>query len=272
MSWYQAAILGLVQGATEFLPVSSSGHLALVSHFLDLHIDQSVAFVVVVHFGTLLAVFAYYGQDFVRMLKSLVVWQSTDEVQHQQLSQSRRLVGLLLIGTVPAALAGYLLEDAVEQLFGSILVVGLALITTGLILLAANWLQGKKERDRTTVADALIIGVAQATALVPGLSRSGCTIAGGLARGLQRDWAPRFAFLLSAPVILGGTVLQAFELAAEPPEPGMLACYLLGATVAAVSGYVAIRVVVGAVRAGNLVYFAGYCVVVGVVTVIVAGY
>ena len=271
MSWLQAVVLAVVQGASEFLPISSSGHLALVARLLGVG-QLPLAFVVVVHLGTLLAVFAYYRQDFARMLKSLVIWKSADEAQHQRLAQSRRLVGLLAIGTLPAAIVGYLVEDAVQQLFGNILIVGLALIGTGLILVAANWLRGKKDQTETTVPDALIVGLAQALALVPGISRSGCTIAGGLARGLQRDWAPRFAFLLSAPVILGGSVLAALELAAEPPEPGMLACYLLGAAVAAASGYLAIRVVVGAVRAGNLVYFAGYCVVVGAVTIVATGF
>ena len=271
MTWIDAIVLGVVQGATEFLPVSSSGHLALVSQLLDIS-QLPLAFVVVVHFGTLLGVFAYYWRDFAQMLKSLVVWASEDQAEHEQLTRARRLVGLLLIGTIPAAVLGYLFEDTVEQLFDNILAVGLALIATGLILLGVNWLTGQKDRSHTTLVDAVIIGIAQALALVPGLSRSGCTIAAGLVRGLQRDWAPRFAFLLSAPVILGGTALEAARLAAQPPEPGMLVAYLVGGVVAAISGYVAINIVVRAVRAGNLIYFAGYCVLVGVVTVIAVGF
>ena len=267
MSWLQAVALALVQGATEFLPVSSSGHLALASHVLGIG-QLPLAFVVVVHFGTVLAVFAYYWPDFAQMLKSLVIWRGSNEIEHQRLAGSRRLVLLLLVGTLPAALAGSLWDETVEQLFSNRLLVGLALMLTGLILLTVNWVHGKKDQTRTTMADAVIIGLAQAAALVPGISRSGCTIAGGLARGLQRDWAPRFAFLLSAPVIVGGTALQALKLAGEPSEPGMLVCYLLGVAVAAVSGYLAIRLVVGAVRAGNLAYFAVYCLLVGAVTMI----
>lgn len=266
----QAVILGIVQGATEFLPISSSGHLALVSRLWGTE-QLPLAFVVVLHFGTLLAVFAYYRQDFGQILKSLLIWHAQDEVQRHQLAQSRRLLGLLIVGTLPAAVIGYLFEDTVQRLFSSILVVGLALIATGLILVAVNRLRGAKDQPGTTVADAVIIGLAQAVALVPGLSRSGCTIAGGLARGLHRDWAPRFAFLLSAPVILGGTALEVARLVAQPPASGMLAAYLIGGIVAAISGYVAINIVVRAVRAGNLIYFAAYCILVGVVAVIMAG-
>jgi len=270
VSLAQAITLGIVQGATEFLPVSSSGHLALVSQLLG--IKPPLTFFVVVHFGTLLAIFAYYRQDFAQMLKSLVVWNPADESGYDKLTQSRRLVGLLIVGTLPAALIGYLFEDIVEQLFRSVLAVGLALIGTGLILLAVNWLRGHKHLPRTTAVDAVIVGCAQAVAIMPGLSRSGCTIAAGLASGLQRDWAPRFAFLLSAPVILGGTVLEAARFVAQPGEPTMWLSYLVGGIVAAISGYVAINIVVRAVRAGNLMYFAAYCILVGAVTTIVVGF
>ena len=184
MSTIAAVVLGIVQGATEFLPVSSSGHLVLVSQLLRIP-ELPLAFVVVVHFGTLLGVLAYYRQDFAQMLRSLVVWKASNEAAQAQLSSSRRLVGLLLVGTIPAAALGYLFEGTVEQLFDNLVAVGLALIGTGLILLAVNWLKGHKDRSRTTIIDALIIGLGQAVALVPGLSRSGCTIAAGLARGLQ---------------------------------------------------------------------------------------
>jgi len=268
VSIVEAVVLGIVQGATEFLPVSSSGHLALVSRLL--HISQlPLAFVVVVHFGTLIGVFAYYWQDFAQMLKSLVVWKTEDQVEGEKLTKARRLVGLLLVGTIPAAVLGYLFEDVVAGLFNSPVAVGLALIATGLVLVAVNWLAGHKHQSGTTVGDVVIIGLGQAVALVPGLSRSGCTIAAGLARGLQRDWAPKFAFLLSVPVILGGTVLEATRLAAQPPQSAMLAAYLVGGIVAAISGYVAINVVVRAVRGGNLIYFAGYCVLLGGLTVLV---
>ncbi len=270
MSWLTAVILGAVQGATEFLPISSSGHLVIFSRLRGCA-ELPLAFVVITHFGTLLAVVAYYRSDFADMIRSLAVWSSADPEQHQQLHQSRRLVGLLVLGTIPAALAGMLLEDYVAQLFNSLLVVGIALVITGLILLAVNWLSGRKERDSTTLVDALLIGVAQAVALVPGISRSGCTIAAGLGRGLHRDWAPRFAFLLSAPVILGGTVFEAIRLVQNPISSQQLGIYLLGGLVAAVAGYFAVHLVVKAVRQGNLIYFSAYCIVVGIATALVGG-
>jgi len=312
VSWLVAVILGAVQGATEFLPVSSSGHLVIFSRLCGCP-ELPLAFVVITHFGTLLAVVAYYRRDFADMIRSLLVW-SPDEGQphrpgdarparqappggkqegpverseagprdkvavlpdesevHGRLRQSRRLVVLLLVGTIPAAVAGVLFEDKVEELFSNIVAVGAALVITGLILLAVNWLSGRKEEERTTVVDALVIGVAQAAALVPGISRSGSTIAAGLGRGLHRDWAPRFAFLLSAPVILGGSGLEIVRLIQQPVASAQLAMYLLGGLVAAATGYFAVHLVVKAVRQGNLIYFSGYCIVFGIAVVLAGG-
>ena len=269
MSWLVAAVLGIVQGTTEFLPVSSSGHLVIVSKLLNVETDKWLAFVVITHFGTLLAVVAYYRQDFARMLRSLFVWSASEPSQQTQLTAGRRLVGLLIIGTIPAALAGFLLEEQIENLFDSLPAVGIALIITGLILLAVNWLAGRKEQPNTTVVDTLLIGTAQVLALAPGISRSGTTIAAGLSRGLHRDWAPRFAFLLSAPVILGGTVFEAIRLVQNPISSQQLGMYLLGGLAAAISGYFAVHLVVRTVRAGNLIYFSGYCILVGIITAVV---
>jgi len=269
MSWLVAAVLGIVQGATEFLPISSSGHLVIFRELLHAQPQQWLAFVVITHFGTLLAVVAYYRQDFARMLRSLFVWSASKPSQQKQLTAGRRLVGLLIIGTIPAALAGLLLEEQIENLFDSLPAVGIALIMTGLILLAVNWLAGRKEQRQTTAFDALLIGTAQAVALVPGISRSGLTIAAGLGRGLHRDWAPQFAFLLSAPVILGGTVFQIIKLVQNPVSSQQLGIYLLGGLTAAISGYFAVHLVVRVVRAGNLIYFSGYCILVGIITIVI---
>ncbi len=267
MSWLTALILGVAQGATEFLPVSSSGHLVIVSKLCGW--EMPLAFVVITHFGTLLAVIVYYRQDFARMLRSLFVWSASESSQQKQLTAARRLVGLLVIGTIPAALAGLLLEEQIENLFDSLPAVGIALIITGLILLAVNWLAGQKEQCQTTAIDALLIGIAQVLALAPGISRSGTTIAVSLARGLHRDWAPRFAFLLSAPIILGGTVFQVIRLVQNPIGSPQLGIYLLGGLTAGISGYFAVHLVVRTVRAGNLIYFSGYCILVGIITTVI---
>ena len=266
MTWLAAVILGAVQGATEFLPVSSSAHLAIVARLLKVDAEGLLAFFVILHFGTLLAVVTYYRRDFAAMLRSLVVWSTADPAEQSLLGQSRKLLGLLLIGTIPAALAGVLLEDRIAALFSSMLAVGLALVITGLVLLAVNWHSGRRGPAETGLREALVIGVAQACALPPGISRSGMTIAAGLACGLHRDWAPRFAFLFSVPVILGGTLLEAKRLLEHPLAGNQLALYLLGGLVAALAGYLAVHVVVRAVRAGNLIYFAAYCILLGTVT------
>ena len=270
MSWLVAIILGAVQGATEFLPVSSSGHLVIFSKLLNVETDEWLAFVVITHFGTLLAVVAYYRRDFAGIVRSLLVWSTVDSRQRQELSQARKLLGLLMLGTIPAALAGVLLEDYVVQLFSSLSAVGAALVVTGLILLAVNWLTGQREQKQTTIIDALLIGMAQAVALVPGISRSGSTIAAGLGLGLHRDWAPHFAFLLSVPVILGGTALEVKRLIESPAGSAQLAIYLLGGVAAAVTGFAAVHLVVRIVRQGNLIYFSVYCILLGTVTVVLS--
>jgi len=268
VSWLTALILGVVQGTTEFLPVSSSGHLVIVSKLCGW--EMPLAFVVITHFGTLLAVIAYYWRDFADMLRGLFIWSASKPSQQTQLTAARRLVGLLIIATIPAALAGLVLEHQIEGLFDRLSVVGVALIITGLILLSVNWLAGRKEQHQTTALDALLIGIAQVLALAPGISRSGTTIAAGLARGLHRDWAPRFAFLLSAPVILGGTVFEAIKLVQNPISSQQLGIYLLGGVTAAIFGYFAVHLVVRAVHTGNLIYFSTYCILVGI-TIIAIG-
>ncbi len=267
MSWLSAVVLGILQGATEFLPISSSGHLAIVSQWCNW--EMPIAFVVIAHFGTLLAVIAYYRHDFADMLRSLFVWSASEPSQQAQLTAGRQLVGLLIVGTIPAALAGFFFEQQIEELFCSLQAVGIALVITGLILLAVNWLAGRKEQRQTTVLDALLIGTAQMLALVPGISRSGTTIAAGLARGFHRQWAPRFAFLLSAPVILGGTVFEAVKLAQSPISLQQLGTYLLGGLVAAISGYFSVHLVVKAVRTGNLIFFSVYCILIGIITAVI---
>lgn len=269
MSLFSALILALVQGATEFLPVSSSGHLALVGKLLGLPEEQvPLDFVVVVHFGTLLSVLVFYRRDLWAMVRSLApAGEEDDEARGERLGY-RRLLGLLLLGTVPAAAAGLLLEDAVERLFGSVALVGAALLVTAGVLAAVSRLDGARQMARTGVREALVVGVAQALALAPGISRSGMTIAGGLVAGLRREWAPRFAFLLSVPVILGGSLVELRRMVGGVTGASFDPLSYLAATVtAAVSGYIAIVIVTDSVKRGNLLYFAAYCLAVGLAAI-----
>ncbi|MDH3539648.1 MAG: undecaprenyl-diphosphate phosphatase [Acidimicrobiia bacterium] len=248
-----SALWGLVQGLTEFLPISSSGHLVLVPAFLNKDAPD-LATTAVLHLGTLAAVLWYFRRD--------IAWL----VRTDRDPQAWHIVKLLALGTVPAVVAGLLLESTLEDLFHSPTRVGLALIFTGIVLLAGgSFHRLTRTLEEAGVPDAIIVGSAQAVALVPGVSRSGMTITASLGRGFTKEQSARFSFLLAVPVILGGGAKQMLDLAGEG---GLEWDLLVGVLVAAVSGYVAIAVLIKALIRYGLEPFALYCFAVGLVAVI----
>jgi len=271
MGTAEALVLAIIQGLTEFLPVSSSGHLA-IGHWLfqlgsDEGLELPLSFVVMVHFGTLLAVVAHYRRDLYEIVRDIAAPRD-EESGKVKPGWGRRLALLLVIATVPGALGGFFLEDMLDTLIDIPWVVGVALLLTATALLVSERVaaQDRSEKD-TTLLDAVLIGLAQMAALIPGISRSGSCIAAGLGRGFDRDWAPRFAFLMSVPVILGGTIFKVADmLSGEGAE--QLGLYSLCALVSAVTGYVAVGWVIGWVRAGNLKYFSAHCYAVGLVVIV----
>lgn len=250
---FDAALWGLVQGLTEFLPISSSGHLVLVPAFLGEE-PPGIGVTAVLHLGTLAAVVAYYRRDLVHLART-----------HRK-PESRRILVLLALGTVPAVIAGLLLADTLDELFDDPFLVGIALILTGVVLLASSFIVGRTRRlEQGKVADAVTVGLAQASALIPGISRSGMTITAGLGRGFDRTESARFSFLLAIPVIAGAGLFEALELA---DSGGFDAATLVGVVVAAVSGYLAIAFLLRILTRYGLRPFAGYCFVVGVAALI----
>ncbi|NLO07100.1 MAG: undecaprenyl-diphosphate phosphatase [candidate division WS1 bacterium] len=269
MGAVEAIVLAVVQGLTEFLPVSSSGHLALGHWLLGLGAEETelpLAFVVFVHFGTLMAVVVYYWSDLAEIVRD-VFRPNRAEGEGETCGWGRRLLILLVVATLPAILA-VLVEDQIETLLNLPWAVGVALLITGTALIVSERLGRRVKADRETKPlDALLVGFAQMAAVVPGISRSGSTIAAGLGVGFKRDWAARFAFLMSVPAILGGTIFKLKDLI-EAGGDGALGLYLLCGLISAVTGYVAIRLVIGAVQTSNLKWFAIYCYVVGVAAII----
>lgn len=259
--WWQAVLLAILQGLTEFLPISSSGHLAIAEELMGINLDNEITFVVVVHFGTLLAVLAYYWSDWVEIFGPCFR-------RDEQGGRSRWLLWLLAIGTVPAALLGLLVEGWVEQAFDWMALIGVFWLITAALMWYADRLGGRKDAQQMRTVDAVWIGIAQALAIFPGISRSGATIFGGLARGLNQAESPKFAFLLSVPIILGGTVKKALDLKTNPLPSDQWLIYLVACLVAGVVGYFSIRLVIGAVRAAKLKYFAGWCLLVGVAAIL----
>jgi undecaprenyl-diphosphatase len=253
--------MGIVQGATEFLPVSSSGHLVLVPWLLNWQLGD-ISFHVVLHAGTLLAVLAYFWRDLVALLRA--AWRGLIERRPFD-DPLARMAWLLLLASVPAAIAGLLLEDLVTEILETPRAVSAFLLVTAALLMISERL-GRKDREARslTIRGALWIGLAQALALFPGISRSGATIAGGLTRGLRRSEAARFSFLLAVPVILGGTVLAIIDLATTPGSAAQAGPLTVGFLASAGVGYPAIHLLMTHVRRRPLTGFAIYCLLAGI--------
>lgn len=255
MSVWQAALLGLVQGIGEFLPISSSGHLVLLSWFT--HVPyQGLAFDVALHVGTLLAIVIFFWKDWWRLVIAGLS-KGTRTVDG-------RLFWYLVAASVPAAVLGVALGDKVDTVLRDPLIIGIMLIVMGLVLYAADVYGSKrKPLSKTSFLDSMFIGFMQALALIPGTSRSGATITGGLFSGLTREAAARFSFLLSAPAILGAAVIELPKLAGE----GIGAPVVVGAVVAAASGLLAIGFLLKYLKRNGFLIFVVYRVALGLVVI-----
>lgn len=247
----QAALLGLVQGLTEFLPVSSSGHLVIFQKILNIQGDV-LSFDVFVHLGTLIAVSVIFRKDIIEMLKK----------------PFGKLPMLLVVGTIPAVIIGILFKDIIESVFASGVTLGFEFIATGFALLYAEHLSRRpngpagKKLPEMTVADAAVVGTAQAIAILPAISRSGLTLAGALARKLDREFALKYSFLLSIPAILGSALLDVVKIAKGGPCAPAISI-AIGTLFAAVSGYFAIRFMLKIFAKKSLTPFAVYVFVIG---------
>ena len=266
----QAIILGIVQGLTEFLPVSSSAHLVFITDILGL--QQNVAFDTLLHLGTLVAVVGYFWKDLVIIISSF--FSSLLDIFRGRFKEGleetpfKKLSWLLLVGTIPAGLMGILLKNEFEALFNSILYVGIFLIITGLLLWGAERVKpGDKDVKDISFKNALVIGVAQGIAIAPGISRSGATIAAGLFSGLNRELAARFSFLLSIPAILGAALVQAKDITSFDVSTIVL---IAGFVSAAIFGYLAIKLLLKIIKERSLMIFAYYCWIVGMAAIIIS--
>ena len=269
MTTIQAIILGIIQGLTEFLPVSSSGHLVLFSRLFKVQ-EPSLIFEVMVHVGTLLAVLVVFRSEVLLLFRSFLALLQNPKDAKQQMEQDpgSRLLLALVLGTIPAVLAALLFKDQIEGLFSSSLFVGFMLLATGTILYLTERLSGAKQRLETmTLKDAVLIGLGQAVAMVPGISRSGTTIAAGLVRGLDRESAARFSFLLAIPAILGALVLSIGDLFSGAAQIGW-GVMGAGFVAAALTGYVAIHFLLDLVKKGKLVWFSYYTWAIGALVIL----
>ncbi len=256
-----ALVLGIVQGAAEFLPLSSSGHLVLIPWLLGWP-APGLAFDAFLHLGTAVAVIAYFWRD---LLSLAGAWLGSLRDRSLADSPQRRVAWLILLGTVPAAVTGLLLEDLFEELFANPAAVGVFLLVTAALLAASErWSRQEHQAEEMTWLDGLWVGIGQACAIAPGLSRSGTTIAAGLWRGLTRPVAARYSFLLSVPIVVGAGLLQARKLLGGLDTPWLPLA--LGFLASAGVGYLCIHLLLGFVQRRRLHVFAGYCAAAGVIT------
>ncbi|MFI3321576.1 MAG: undecaprenyl-diphosphate phosphatase [Rikenellaceae bacterium] len=255
MTIFEAAIMGLIQGLTEFLPVSSSGHLEIASHILGVNSESNLLFTVVVHAGTVLSTIVVFWKDIMRIISSLLKFQMNDDTQ---------FVLKIFISLIPIMVVGFTLKDKIESLFGgTLLVVGCLLVVTSLLLWFSN-----KARPRVkglTYANAFWIGMAQAFAVLPGISRSGSTISTGLLLGVKREEVARFSFLMVLIPIIGVNFLEI--VGGEFTESLPLGVLITGFLTSFVSGALACRLMIRIVNSGKLYIFAIYCALVGIATI-----
>ncbi len=254
MELLKAGILGMVQGLTEFLPVSSSGHLVIGSELMHFR-EQGIVFDVFLHLGTLMAVFVVFRTELLAMVKAPFLYR------HGQCDREVRDFFLwdiyVVVATLPAVFVGLFLKDTFERFFNNIVLVYCMLTVTGLLMIGTKLLSARNEP--LTWFRSLLVGCAQACAILPGLSRSGSTIFAGMALGVDREKIARFSFIMSIPAILGAAVLQLRDVLYNSPGGDAWLNILVGTVMAAISGYLAIQLLLGVIRKNKLQWFGYYC-------------
>ena len=272
MTYLSAILLGLVQGLAEFLPISSSGHLAIAQNLLHLQTEVPEFYDVLLHLGTLLAVFVAYWRDILDMIGEFFrgIGDLARRSTPTPVPPARRMIVLIVIATLPL-FAVLPIRGAVQGLSDNMVFIGCALIVTGFLLFASDLMRkGKKTERHATWTDALLVGVGQAVATMPGISRSGMTITTGCFCGFERKFAVRFSFLMSIPAILGANILSIADALESGVNWAELPMYLVGVVVAAVTGYLCIRLLKLIADKGRFGFFAYYCWGVGVLTLVMS--
>ena len=260
MEWYQALILGLVQGLTEFLPVSSSGHIAIGGYFFGLSGEDNLAFAIAVHAATVLSTIVVLRKEIGALLAGLFQFKWNEQTQY---------IAKLALSMIPVGLVGVFLKDWVEAAFDSgLLIIGIMLLLTALLLIVSYYAR-PREKEKISFLDALVIGLSQACAVMPGLSRSGTTIATGLLLGIKREQVAKFSFLMVLIPILGETFLDLMkgEFSGSAGQLSVSAL-LTGFLAAFVAGTIACKWMLEIVKRGKLVYFAYYCIAVGAILIV----
>ena len=265
MDWLQALWLGLIQGLTEYLPVSSSGHLTIASHLFGIEGEENLAFTVAVHVATVFSTLVVLWKEIAWIFRGLFRFQYNDET---------RYVANIVVSMIPVGIVGVFFKDKVEEVFGSGLVIVGAMLIVTTLLLTYSYYAKPRAKENISIKDAFIIGLAQAVAVLPGLSRSGSTIATGLLLGNNKARLAQFSFLMVIPPILGEALLDTVKMVKHGTAAVMgdisLGVLAVGFIAAFVSGCVACKWMINIVKRGKLVYFSIYCAIVGVITLLLS--
>ena len=272
MTYFEAVILGLVQGLAEFLPISSSGHLSLLQQWFDIDENKVLLFAVLLHVGTLISVFIIYWKDIWELIVELCLTIKdllTGKGLRLEERPVRKLGVMIIVATIPTAIIGILFNDLFDKLYTSVLPIGIGLIITGFLLVLAER-TGNSNRgiDKMNFRNALFIGTVQGIAICPGISRSGSTLFGSLICNLDRKFAVKFVFLISIPSILGSAIMETPEAIKAGFDMAQLGPVLVGMAVAAVSGLIAIKTMIKIVSDKKLSYFSYYVWALGAAVVI----
>ena len=285
MTILQAIFLGIIQGLTEFLPVSSSGHLAIAQNIFEIDTGGSMLFDIMLHVGTLAAVFVAYRKDIVRMIREAIcicidigantkIWISNrkndEALRYKRIIHNnyRKFVVLILVSTIPTGVIGYAAKNLVEAASATLIVPGVCLLLTGVLLVVADFTEdGKKIPLDVSYTNGFFIGIAQGISTLPGLSRSGTTITACLVSGFDKRFAVKYSFLMAVPAVLGASVLEIKDAVAEEITGNLVLCCVIGAVVAGLVGYVCIKVMLSIVRKKKFKGFAIYCLVLGVAAI-----
>lgn len=271
MDTLEALLLGLLQGLTEYLPVSSSGHLAIGSHILGVEAEENLMFTVAVHVATVLSTLVVLGHEIAGLLRGTFRPFNAGGTGLARLNADQRYMLNIVVSMIPIGIVGICFKDAVERIFGSgLLIVGCCLLLTA-GLLTYSYLARPRQKEQISLRDAFIIGLAQALAVLPGLSRSGSTIATGLILGNKKSQMAQFSFLMVIPPILGEALLDTVKAAKEGMDAAFgdlnTTALVVGFLAAFISGIAACKWMIGIVRKGKLIYFAYYCLAVGLATI-----
>ncbi len=280
MQWFEALVLGIVQGLTEYLPVSSSGHLAIGAHLFGLSGEENLTFTVAVHVATVLSTIVVFWRQILDILVDLFQWckslfskdsGKTIVDKFKKTNEGTSYTFNIIISMIPVAIVGLFFKDKVEEIFGSgLMVVGFCLLVTS-FLLSYSYFATPRQKEKISLRDAFIIGLAQALAVLPGLSRSGSTIATGLILGNKKEKMAQFSFLMVIPPILGEALLDVKKMAEVGVSSAMAglspSALLIGFAAAFISGLIACKWMVNIVKKGKLIWFAIYCAIVGIAVI-----